>query len=102
VNTSTSLSYQPQNSALLQSTVSEKGQITVPLNVRKILNIKKGDKVSFIVKNKYNVKLVKKTSVVAQTAGILKSLKPPLSAKELREEAEHAIAKEAIQRAGKS
>lgn len=39
-------------------------------------------------------------SVVARTAGIFKTDRPPLSAEELREVAEHAIAEEVIERMG--
>lgn len=34
-----------------QAKVMSKGQITIPLEIRKLLNLKNGDKVSFIVEN---------------------------------------------------
>ena len=47
------------------------------------------------------LRLHRTTSVVQRTAGALKkSRKPPLTAEELREEAEEAMAQEAVERAG--
>lgn len=100
MNTGTTLSYQSENLEA-QSTVRRKGQITVPIDVRDFLDLKEGDKVAFIVDKNKKVEMVKKTSVVARTAGILKSNLPPLTAEELRIEAERAIAEGAIQRASK-
>jgi antitoxin PrlF len=81
-----------------QSTMTRKGQVTVPVDVRQALGLKEGDKVGFVLDHENKVELVKRGSVVAQTAGILKSDVPPLTAEELREEAERAAAQEVMER----
>lgn len=83
----------------VQSTVRHKGQLTVPTDVRAALNLREGDRVAFIVDKSKKVEIVKKQSVVARTAGVLKSLRPLLTAEQLRTEAERALAEDAIQRA---
>jgi antitoxin PrlF len=80
------------------STLTRKGQVTVPVDVRDTLGLKKGDKVAFVVDKNKKVEFVKKGSVVAQTAGVLKSDVPPLTAEELRIEAERAASEEVMER----
>jgi len=46
------------------------------------------------------VRLARRGSVVSQTAGIFKTAQSPLSAEELREEAERAIAEDVVERIG--
>ena len=84
----------------VHSTVTTKGQVTIPVEIRRMLQVKPHDHVAFVVEDE-KVRLVKGESVVARTAGALKQDTPPLSAKELREVAEEAIAKEAASRMGK-
>ena len=55
------------------------------------------DRVAFVMDDGV-VRLIRTTSVVQRTAGALKSHKPPLTAEELREAAERAIAQEAVER----
>jgi antitoxin PrlF len=81
----------------VHSTVTTKGQVTIPVEIRRLLQVQPHDRVSFVVEDD-NVRLVRSQSVVARTAGALKQDKPPLTAKELREAAEKAIAKEAASR----
>jgi AbrB family looped-hinge helix DNA binding protein len=83
----------------LWTVVTRKGQVTVPAQIRKELELKEGDKVAFVL-DEGQVRLVRTSSVVQRTAGALKSRKPPLTAEELREEAERAIAEGAVQRMG--
>jgi AbrB family looped-hinge helix DNA binding protein len=78
--------------------VTRKGQVTVPVGVRKALGLKQGDKVAFILQDG-GARLTRRGSVIERTAGILKSHRPPLSAEQLREAAEAAIAQEAVERA---
>jgi AbrB family looped-hinge helix DNA binding protein len=79
--------------------VIRKGQVTVPAEIRRELELKEGDKVAFVL-DEGEVRLVRTTSVVERTAGALKSRKPPRTAEELREAAERAIAREAVERHG--
>ena len=79
------------------SVVTRKGQITIPADIRRALNIKEGDKVAFTMEEG-EVKLSRTGSVVAATAGALKSDMPPLSAEEERRAAEEAIAEDVMAR----
>lgn len=79
------------------TTVTRKGQITIPADVRQALNIHTGDRVAVSVEgNRIQLQLV--GSVVLRTAGSLATAGPPLSAEELRRTAEDAIAANAVER----
>jgi AbrB family looped-hinge helix DNA binding protein len=82
-----------------RSVVTRKGQITIPVEFRKALNIKEGDKVA-ITMEEGEVRLSRSESVVAQTAGVFKSHEPPKDAMTLRRLAEEAIAQDVIARSG--
>ena len=79
------------------SVVTRKGQITIPAEFRRALGLKVGDKVTFSM-DKGKLKLSRTGSVVAATAGALKSEMPPLSPSEERRAAEQAIAEDVIAR----
>lgn len=79
--------------------VRDKGQITIPYDIRYALGIFEGDRIEFLLGSDDKVELQKKTSITSQTAGIVKSKKLVLSAKALRLKAEEIIATEAICRA---
>src|SRR5919202_4744598 len=81
-----------------RSVVTRKGQITIPAEIRRALNIKEGDKVAFTMANNDEVKLSRTGSVVEATAGALKSDMPPLSPDQERRAAEQAIAEDVIER----
>jgi AbrB family looped-hinge helix DNA binding protein len=79
------------------SVVTRKGQITIPAEIRRALNIKEGDKVA-ITLDKNEVKVSRTGSVVAATAGALKSDMPALSPEEERRATEEAIAEDVMKR----
>ncbi|MDE3076973.1 MAG: AbrB/MazE/SpoVT family DNA-binding domain-containing protein [Chloroflexota bacterium] len=79
--------------------LSRKGQITVPSEIRKTLGLHQGDKVAFTVEEDA-VRLRPAGSVVERTAGMLKRPVPLLTAEQLREAAEQAIAEDVTQRGG--
>jgi len=79
------------------STITSKGQVTIPIEVRQSLGLKTGDKVAFTIEDS-EVRVRKTGSVVAATAGIFKSQQPARTAEGLREEAEEAIAAAAEER----
>lgn len=79
------------------SVVTRKGQITIPAEFRRALNINEGDKVAFTLEAG-EVKLSRTGSVVEATAGALKSDMPPLSPEEERKAAEQAIAEDVVAR----
>ena len=83
----------------LLSTVTSKGQATIPVEVRRLLGVMHHDKIAFVVEND-KVRVIRKGSVVACTAGAVKSDRPPLSARELREEFERGVAEEVLERMG--
>ena len=79
--------------------VTRKGQITVPAEIRKALGLKEGDKVAWVMEGN-QVRLSRTGSVVERTAGILKGSEPSLTAEELREAGEQAIAEASVERSG--
>jgi antitoxin PrlF len=79
------------------SVVTRKGQITIPAEIRRALDIKEGDKVA-ITLEAGEVKLSRTGSVVAATAGALKSDMPALTPSEERKAAEQAIAEDVVAR----
>ena len=81
----------------LVSSITSKGQVTIPLEIRRLLGLSPRDRVAFVVEDG-RVQLEPRKSVVERTAGALKSQEPPLTAEELREAAERVIAEEAIER----
>jgi len=82
------------------SKVTRKGQVTVPADVRRLLNLKEGDRVNFVFDGS-DVRLSRAGSVVERTAGVFKSKRKALSAEQMRQAAEEAIADEAEARAGR-
>jgi AbrB family looped-hinge helix DNA binding protein len=79
------------------SVVTRKGQITIPAEIRHALNIKEGDKVA-ITLEAGEVRLFRTGSVVAATAGALKSDMLALPPSEERRAAEQAIAQDVVAR----
>ena len=82
----------------LLATVTSKGQITIPVEVRRSLGLRQGDKVAFVIDDR-QVVLRRTGSVVAATAGALRSARSPLSAKDLRVAAEADMSEETTDRA---
>jgi AbrB family looped-hinge helix DNA binding protein len=79
--------------------VTRKGQITIPAEIRRALDLKEGDKVVVALEGD-EVRLRAAGSVIARTAGLLKTRKPPLTAEDLRAAGEQAIAEDAVERLG--
>ena len=80
-----------------RSVVTRKGQITIPAEIRRALNINEGDKVAFTMEAG-ELKVSRTGSVVAATAGALRSDMSALSPEEERKAAEQAIAKDVVAR----
>lgn len=86
---STQVSEQPYTSS-----VTSKGQVTIPAHIRRLLGLSMSDKVAFLV-SEGKVQIAPVRSVVARTAGMLRSDIAALSPREERAAAEEAIAEEA-------
>jgi AbrB family looped-hinge helix DNA binding protein len=71
-------------SALI-STVTQKGQVTIPKNVRDILHLITGDKVEFIQNDRGEMVIKPLTRKVSEVAGILSKYKKaqPVSIEEM-------------------
>jgi AbrB family looped-hinge helix DNA binding protein len=67
----------------ITSTLSSKGQVTIPAEVRRYLGIKEGDKLSFVIEDEGTVRLeTPRYRNVASLRGAAGSLEKPLSWKE--------------------
>ena len=79
--------------------ITRKGQITLPAEMRRALDLKQGDRVAVSLEAE-GLRVRPTKGVVAATAGALKSDRPPLSERELREEFEEGVAEEVSRRMG--
>ena len=76
------------------SSVTSKGQVTIPADIRKLLGVGAHDKVTFWVRDGH-VEIVPGRAITTLTAGIFKSDVPPLSPREENGIFEQAMAEEA-------
>lgn len=81
----------------LANRVTTKGQVTIPIEIRRVLGIEPHDAVEFILEDGV-VRLGKAQSITERTAGSLKHDGPPLSPQEEKRAVELAIAEEAMRR----
>jgi AbrB family looped-hinge helix DNA binding protein len=87
--------------ASYRTTVTRKGQITIPADIRRALAINEGDRVLVTLEDG-QVRLIPAPggSLVERTAGVMKGGGPALSAEDLRSAAEVAIAQDVMERMG--
>ena len=71
--------------------VTRKGQITVPVAVRRALGLREGDRVVLTLADG-QAKLERRPGIVERTAGSLRSDRPALSPEQEREEFERGVA----------
>lgn len=81
------------------ATVTSKGQVTIPAEIRQLLGIAPYDKVAFTVDGD-QVHLERIGSVVEWTAGAFKGHLPYMTAEELRAAAEEAWVEDILERMG--
>jgi AbrB family looped-hinge helix DNA binding protein len=81
------------------SVVTRKGQITIPVEIRRKLGIKEGDKVALRIEDD-QVCLTRVEGVVDRTAGSLKPRQPVPPPERQRQISEEAIATETVERMG--
>lgn len=79
--------------SLYQATLSSKGQITLPKELRKVLNLTEGSRVQFIVLQNGDVRLIPKVRNIMDAAGILSK---PGRAPVTLEDMEQGIAEGAV------
>ena len=79
----------------MQTTITRKGQVTIPAEIRRELDLKEGERIS-VERHGDAVVLRRARSVTEQTAGVLASYRrtPPLTAEEERAAFEEAVAAE--------
>jgi len=86
----------------LFSTVTSKGQVTIPKHLRDRLGIVPSEQVIFSLEDD-EIHIARSISIVERTAGALKPLpgvRVPETAEEMRRMAEEAIAEDALRRMG--
>ena len=84
-----------QISKEIVSTISSKGQVTLPVNVRKHLGVQVNDRVAFIIEPTGEVKVAQvKYPDIQSLRGAAGSLKQPLPFKEMRKIAQEDRFKE--------
>jgi AbrB family looped-hinge helix DNA binding protein len=79
------------------SRVTTKGQVTIPVEIRRLLRVAPHDEVTFVVDGE-QVQLKRKESIVARTAGALRGPSSGLTDEQQREATEQAIARESVRR----
>ena len=79
----------------MQTTITRKGQVTIPAEIRRELDLKEGERIS-VERHGDTVLLRRARSVTEQTAGVLAPYRrtPPLTADEERAAFEEAVAAE--------
>jgi antitoxin PrlF len=84
---------------LASSLVTRKGQVTIPVEIRRELNIKEGDRVKF-VRDGDGVRIDPVGDVVAQSAGSLGKYRqgPVPTIEELKKAVEQAVAEDVVAR----
>ena len=80
----------------LTSSITTKGQVTIPAPIRRLLGLGPHDKVTFVVVED-QVRIMPATSVVARTAGTLSGPEPVRAPEQEKTDAEVAMAAEADQ-----
>lgn len=70
---------------MASSTVTSKGQITIPVEVRRALKLDTGSRVEFVEQSDGSYELIAATRSVKELKGILKSRVGPVSIEDMNE-----------------
>ena len=81
-----------------ETTLTEKGQVTIPLEIRRILGLRPRDRIRFEVEGEV-VKIRQASSKLLQGYGAVTPRNRPEDFQELREEFEKGVAKEVVSEA---
>ena len=82
---------------VLHTTVTRKGQITVPKEARDALGLREGDRVNVILREG-RVEIERAGGVIAKTAGIFGGRSKAMTSEELRDAAEQAFVDDVAER----
>jgi AbrB family looped-hinge helix DNA binding protein len=66
------------------STITTKGQVTIPKQIRNLLNIDKGDRIEFLVDNNGTVTLWPITSDITELKGLVSKPEKYVSLKDMK------------------
>ena len=66
------------------ATITSKGQITIPKDIRALLDLHSGDKINFIVEESGEVRFLPATQDVGSLKGIIAKPKKTVSVKEMK------------------
>lgn len=80
------------------TTVTSKGQVTIPADIREHLGIKPKDRVRFEVSPDGTVRITSAPSRIAALFGSVEPLTPPKTDEALRQEFEEGVAASVLQR----
>ena len=78
------------------SRVTSKGQVTILVEIRRLLGVSAHDEVAFLVEDNQVRLAPATTGVVARTAGMLKGDQPALTVQEEKAAFEEGLAEEAV------
>ena len=67
------------------STLSTRGQTTIPIEIQRLLNVKAGDKIQYFVEADGRVSLIPKTLSIKDLAGVLPRAERVVSVEEMDE-----------------
>lgn len=81
-----------------ETTLTEKGQVTIPQEIRRLLGLRPRDRVRFEVEGEV-VKIRQASSKLLQGYGAVTPRNKPENLQELREEFEKGVAKEVVSEA---
>jgi len=73
------------------ATITSKGQLTLPKEIRKILNLHSGNKVEFMIDSDGNVKMVPIKSSIKDIKGIVPKPKKVVSLDEMQDAIEKGL-----------
>lgn len=80
-----------------RGSLTRKGQVTIPAAMRRQLKLREGDQVSFVL-DEDEIRVAPAVSRIASLYGSLRSDRPSLTAEEMRDIADRAIAEEGVRR----
>ncbi|MDO8570949.1 MAG: AbrB/MazE/SpoVT family DNA-binding domain-containing protein [Candidatus Daviesbacteria bacterium] len=86
------------------TTITQKGQVTIPVDIRRLLHLKTGDQVKFLVdhKKQVKIKLAKKFSIMSLYGSLKPKIHPNLTGQELIKWEKEAWPRAAMERDLKS